>query len=127
MTLDGDGDDWQDNGSQVIAESHGPVQEVRAFHDEQSLWLRLVLDDENVLERGHDHRRSRPARRAATKGFPACRASIPRPMSRSSSGPGTQAELRQAAWWEPTRIRYGLGFGFSTSIRPTTSPAAASG
>jgi hypothetical protein len=27
-------------------------------------------------------------------------------------GPDDEAELLQAAWWEPTRIRYGLGSGY---------------
>src|SRR5207253_2925892 len=44
VVLDGKDDEWGSNGSEKIAESDGPVREVRAVKDEQYLYLLLRLD-----------------------------------------------------------------------------------
>ena len=48
VVIDGDRDEWGDNGSQVIYESRGSVREVRAVKDEAYLYLGIVTDDENA-------------------------------------------------------------------------------
>jgi hypothetical protein len=45
VVVDGDGSEWEDNGSQVILENATGLREVRAVKDEGYLYLRLVLDD----------------------------------------------------------------------------------
>ncbi len=111
VTLDGDGGEWEDNGSQVIAESLGPVREVRAIKDEQSLSLRLVLDDEDVLDEGTIVV-GLDLRQGGNQGLPGLDGVYPEADVALVLGPGEQAKLRQAAWWEPTRLYYGVGRGF---------------
>ncbi len=111
VTLDGDGGEWEDNGSQVIAEALGPVREVRAIKDEQSLSLRLVLDDEDVLDDGTIVV-GLDVRPGGNRGLPDLEGVYPEADVALVLGPGEAAKLWQAAWWEPTRIRYGLGFGY---------------
>jgi hypothetical protein len=111
VVLDGEGDEWEDNGSQVIAESRGQVREVRAAKDEQYLYLRLLLDqDESWREHpvtvGLD---VRPGGNAALPGHDGV---YPEADVAVVVGPADKAEIFQAAWWEPTRIQYGLGRGF---------------
>jgi hypothetical protein len=110
VVLDGDDDEWESNGSQVIAESTGPVREVRAVKDEQSLYLRLRLDadeswKEDPITVGLD------VRPGGNKGLPGHVGVFEEADAAVVVGP-EDAQLLQAAWWEPTRIRYGLGFGY---------------
>ena len=111
VTLDGDGSEWEENGSQVIAESRGPVREVRAVGDAQSLWLRLVLDDEDVLEDG-TITVGLDVRPGENVGLPELEGTYPEADVALQLGPGETAKLWQAAWWEPTRIQYGLGLDY---------------
>ncbi len=48
VIIDGDGGEWETNGSQVILEEADALREVRAIKDEAYLYLRLVLDDPAV-------------------------------------------------------------------------------
>jgi hypothetical protein len=110
VVLDGQDTEWEANGSQVIAESGGAVREVRAMKDEQYLYLRLRLDEAESW-------RERPVtvgldvRPGENRGLPHHPDVFPEADVAVVIGP-EQAELLQAAWWEPTRIRYGLGRGF---------------
>jgi hypothetical protein len=110
VSLDGKDDEWETNGSQVIAESRGPVREVRAVKDEQFLYLRLRLDEDESW-------RQQPVtvgldvRPGANRGLPGHPGVFPEADVAVVVGP-EDAELLQAAWWEPTRIRYGLGSGY---------------
>jgi len=111
VVLDGRDDEWDDNGSQVIAESGGEVREVRAVKDEQYLYLLLRLDeDENwkdsPLTVGLD------VRDGANKGLPGHDGVYPQADVAVKVGPDDRAEVLQAAWWEPTRVQYGLGRGY---------------
>ena len=45
VDLDGEDDEWADNGSQVLWEGDESLREVRATHDEAYLYLRLRFDD----------------------------------------------------------------------------------
>ncbi len=49
VLVDGDGAEWETNGSQVIYEGRGALREVRAAKDEAYLHLRLVLHDASAL------------------------------------------------------------------------------
>jgi hypothetical protein len=111
VTLDGDGSEWEDNGSHVIAQSMGPMREVRAVHDQQSLSLRLVLDDEAVLQDG-EIVVGLDVRPGNNRGLPGLEGTYPEADVALELGPAEVAKLWQAAWWEPTRIRYGLGFDY---------------
>jgi hypothetical protein len=111
VVLDGNDDEWAENGSQVIAESEEEVREVRAVKDEQYLYLLLVLDEAESW-------RDRPitvgldVREGANAGLPGHEELYPEADVAVKVGPDDRAEVLQAAWWEPTRIQYGLGRGF---------------
>jgi hypothetical protein len=107
VVLDGDDAEWATNGSLVIAESRGAVREVRAVKDEQYFYLRLRLDQEESWREapitvGLD------VREGGNRGLPDRPGVFPEADVALVIGP-EKAELLQAAWWEPTRIRYGLG------------------
>jgi hypothetical protein len=123
VTLDGDGSEWEDNGSHVIAESAGPVREVRAVSDAQSLWLRLVLDDEAVLDEGKVVV-GLDVRPGENRGLPGLPGTCPEADVALELGPGEVAKLSQAAWWEPTRIRYGEGLGYMDVDPPDLEPGS---
>ena len=80
----------------------------------------VLADDESWREHpitiGIDVRAGREPRPARPT-----RACSREPTSRWSSAPRT-AELLQAAWWEPTRIRYGLGSGYIDVDRADMEP-----
>ena len=110
VVLDGSDDEWEDNGSEVIADSDGVVREVRAVKDEQYLYLRLRLAGEeswreDPITIGID------VREGSNAGLPGHPGVFPEADVALVIGP-EEAELLQAAWWEPTRIRYGLGYEY---------------
>jgi hypothetical protein len=109
VVVDGKDDEWDSNGSQVIAESRGPVQEARAVKDEQYLSLRLRLDQAESW-REHPITIGLDIRPGANGGLPQHPGVFRSADVALVVGPA-HAELFQAAWWEPTRIRYGLGYG----------------
>jgi hypothetical protein len=110
VVLDGRDTEWETNGSQVIAESRGPVREVRAVKDEQYLYLRLLLDQAESW-REHPVTVGVDVRPGENGGLPDDPGVFPEADVAVVVGP-EEAELLQAAWWEPTRIQYGLGRGF---------------
>lgn len=120
VTLDGDGSEWDasailadlgldhSNGSEVIGSSDGPVRQVRAIKDEAYLYLRLLLADESVLSDGRivigfD------VREGGNGGLPGLPGVMPNADVAVELGPGQTGRIMQAAWWEPTRILYGVG------------------
>ena len=111
VVLDGKDDEWGENGSQVIAESNGPVREVGAVKDEQYLYLRLRLDQSESW-REHPITVGLDLRPGSNRGLPNHPGAFPNADAALVVGP-EHAELFQAAWWEPTRVRYGpLGLGY---------------
>ena len=85
--------------------------------DEQYLYLRLRLDEaeswrERPMTVGLD------VRPGENRGLPGHPGVFPEADVALVVGPEDEAELLQAAWWEPTRIRYGLGRGY-IDVDPT--------
>jgi hypothetical protein len=109
--LDGSDREWDDNGSQVIAEAQGAVREVRAVKDERALYLRLRLDEDESW-RDHPITVGIDVRPGENRGLPGHEGVDPQADVAVVVGPDDEAELLQAAWWEPTRVRYGLGHGY---------------
>lgn len=50
VVVDGQGAEWDGNGSQVIYEARTGIREVRALSDEAYLYARIVLEDPGALE-----------------------------------------------------------------------------
>jgi hypothetical protein len=99
------------NGNQVIAESRGPVREVRAVKDEEYLYLRLRLDPSESW-RDHPITIGLDTRPRGNRGSPNQPGVFPSADVALVVGPD-RAQLFQAAWWEPTRLLYGpLGLGY---------------
>jgi hypothetical protein len=105
VVLDGKDDEWSTNGSQVIAESRGPVREVRAVKDAEYLYLRLRLDKSESW-REHPITIGLDTRPGGNRGLPGHPGVFPAADVALVVGPD-HAQLYQAAWWEPTRILYG--------------------
>jgi hypothetical protein len=123
VVLDGRGDEWETNGSQVIAEAQGAVREVRAVRDEQSLYVRLRLDEPDSW-REHPITLGLDVRPGENRGLPGQPGVFPEADVALVIGPEDEAELLQAAWWEPTRVRYGLGFGYVEVDRAEMQPGS---
>jgi hypothetical protein len=111
VVLDGKDDEWDKNGSRVIGTSPGPVREVRAVKDEGYLYLLLRLDQPESW-RGHPVTIGLDTRPGGNRGLPNQPGVFPDADAALVVGPD-RAQLFQAAWWEPTRVRYGpLGLGY---------------
>ena len=108
VRLDGDGSEWEHNGSQVIATSDRSVREVRAVNDEAYLYLRLRLADESVLTNGRIVV-GLDVRDGGNRGLPGLPGVMPSADVAVELGPGRTGRFLQAGWSEPTRIYYGLG------------------
>ena len=111
VTLDGKDGEWTKNRSQVIAESRGPVREVRAVKDEEYLYLRLRLDKPLSWQKapvtiGFD------VQPGGNRGLPGLKGYDPAAEVAITIGPGSTARLRQAAWIDPVLFQYGLHFGY---------------
>jgi hypothetical protein len=107
----------------VIAESRGPVREVRALKDEQYLYLRLRLD-ESESWREHPITIGLDIRPGGNRGLPNHPGVFPSADAALVVGPD-DAQLFQAAWWEPTRVRYGpLGRGYLDVNRADLEPGS---
>ena len=109
--LDGNDEEWQTNGSQVIAESRGPVSEVRAAKDEEFLYLRVRFAEPDAWEKqpvkiGFD------VRPGENGGIPETNGAFPGADVVVTVGPGDQARIFQAAWIDPISVRWGLRFGY---------------
>ena len=121
VILDGKDDEWDTNGSELISESDGPVREVRAVKDEQYLYLCLRLDRseswrEDPITIGLD---TRPG---GNRGLPDHPGVFPSADAALVIG-RDDAQLFQAAWWEPTRLQYGpLGGGYIEGDRTDLEP-----
>jgi hypothetical protein len=109
VVLDGEDGEWDSNDSEKIAESDGPVREVRAVKDEQSLYLLLRLDQAESW-RAHPITVGLDIRPGGNRGLPDHPGVDANADAALVVGPAA-AQLFQAAWWEPTRIQYGLGLG----------------
>ncbi|WP_354699101.1 hypothetical protein DSM112329_04808 [Paraconexibacter sp. AEG42_29] len=105
--LDGDDADWTASTSQSIAESRGPVAEVRAAHDAEYLWLRIRLRDEDAWK-------DAPVRIGlgisgkGNRGLPGTGGADPLADHAVTVGPGDRATLLQAAWLDPLPWLYGI-------------------
>ncbi|MDX6646117.1 MAG: hypothetical protein QOK40_1844 [Miltoncostaeaceae bacterium] len=114
--IDGRDDEWQRNGSRVIARSRGALREVRAAHDEEYLYLLLRLARPvgwaaGTLTIGLD------VRPGGNRGLPGRPGVAPRSDVAVTVGPGRRARLVLAASTDPLLFQYGLANPF-LPVRP---------
>lgn len=106
VVVDGKAAEWERPGhSPVTAETNGPVREVRVTHDEEFLYLRLMLDKPygaTPVTVGLD---VRPGENAGLPGLPSVMPGADVALSLDTK---RHAILRQAAWTDPIGYLYGL-------------------
>lgn len=111
VTLDGKATEWTRNGSQVIAESRGPVSVVRALKDEGYLYIMIRLKSATAwtkkrLTVGFD------VRPGDNRGLPGLPGVDPQADVALTVGPGAHAHLYQAAWTDPIAFQYGMHYHY---------------
>ncbi len=107
VVIDGDGDEWLDNGSQVILESETGIRQVRALKDEGYLYLRLFVDgtyawDTTPVTLGFD------VLAGGTDGLPGYPDALDGSDYAITVGPGAEAQVWVRASNDQFAIRYGL-------------------
>jgi hypothetical protein len=122
MTLDGQDGDWQRSNSQMLVESRGPVQELRATHDEEYLWLRLRLQRPDVWQKtpitlGFD------VRPGGNRGLPGTSIDPDADVA-LTIGPGNRAHIVEAASIDPAAYLYGLRDGYLKVDRAALQPGS---
>ncbi len=122
MTLDGEDGDWQRSNSQMLVESRGPVQELRATHDEEYLWLRLRLRtplswQKQPITLGFD------VRPGGNKGLPGTTLDPDADVA-LTIGPGNQAHVVDAASSDPAAFLYGIHDGYLPVDRASLQPGS---
>lgn len=111
VTLDGNDGEWTHNGSQVIAESRGPVREVRAVKDPEYLYLRLRLDKPSSWQKtpitiGFN------VQPGGNRGLPGLHGFDPKAEVAITLGPGDNANIEEAAWIDPVLFQYAVAYPF---------------
>jgi hypothetical protein len=117
VTIDGRGDEWLDNGSQVIQESRGSLREVRAVKDEGYLYLRLILDDPSLWQRqaitlGID---VLPGGNGGLPGLPYVDAGADYAVV---LGPGRQGSALVSSHDDPFWVTYGVAQKYLDQVKP---------
>jgi hypothetical protein len=121
--LDGRDGDWTGASSQAIAETSGPVAEVRATHDEQYLWLRLKLTEDRAWEKA-PIRIGFATQPVGNGGLPGTRGADPAADHGIVIGPGDKATLLQAAWLDPLPWLYGITHDYVEFDAPAMRPGS---
>ena len=108
VVIDGDGDEWLDNGSQVILESESGVRQVRALKDEGYLYVRLFVDgtyawDTTPVTLGFD------VLAGGSDGLPGYPDAPDGSDYAITVGPGADAQVWVRASNDQFAIRYGSG------------------
>ncbi|MBK5231792.1 MAG: hypothetical protein JJE13_02265 [Thermoleophilia bacterium] len=109
--LDGDDKDWSVESSQVIAESRGPVSQVRASHDAEYLWLKIGFE-ENEPWMSEPVFVGLSVSGEGNRGLPGREGVDPAADHGVVVGPGQMATLLQASWLDPLPWLYGIKFDY---------------
>ncbi len=107
VVLDGKDNEWTKSQSQVILESKGSISEVRATHDEESLYLRIRFAKPNAW--------MNEEMAVGLKLFPEGNRGLPGRLGVSPEsnvavlvGPGNKASLRISSWADPVQFEFGV-------------------
>jgi hypothetical protein len=109
VVLDGKDKEWTRGQSQVILEAKGPVAEVRATHDEESLYLRIRFADPKVQPWATEELAvGLQVYPEPNKGLPGRPGVSPESNVAILVGPGNVAKLRIASWTDPVAFEFGV-------------------
>ncbi len=109
VVIDGKDNEWTREQSQVILEAKGPVAEVRATHDEESMYLRIRFADPKAQPWATEELA------VGLQVYPEPNKGLPgRPGVSTESnvailiGPGNTAKLRIASWTDTVAFEFGI-------------------
>jgi hypothetical protein len=109
VVLDGKDNEWTREQSQVILEAKGPVAEVRATHDEESLYLRIRFADLKVQPWAKEELAvGLQVFAEPNLGLPGRPGVSPESNVALLVGPGNVAKLRIASWTDPVAFEFGV-------------------
>jgi hypothetical protein len=109
VVLDGKDNEWTREQSQVVLESSGPVAEVRATHDEESLYLRIRFVDAKAQPWDKEELAvGLQVFPEPNKGLPGRPGVSPESNVAVLIGPGNVAKLRIASWMDPVAFEFGV-------------------
>ncbi len=107
VVLDGKDNEWTVQHSRVISESRGAVREIRATHDEESLYLRLKFEKDSPWT-NQEIAIGLDLHPEANGGLPGRPGVLPEADVALLIGPGNTAKLRQATWIDPLPFAMGV-------------------
>lgn len=105
--IDGDGAEWEKNGSQVVFESREAIREIRAHRDESYLYLRIITDVEEAW-RYEEVTVGLDVLPGGSGGLPDLEGVAPESDYSVVLGPGETGQVWVKASNDPYAIRYGL-------------------
>lgn len=112
--LDGSGDEWTENESQVVWEDSGAVREIRFTHDPQYLSLKIVCDSDEDCE---SLRLGLDLRPGENKQLPDLPGAFPE-ADVAIEIDGEQAMIKQAAWTDVLAFQYGTARKYLKDVDP---------
>lgn len=109
VVLDGKDNEWTRKQSQIILESKGPVSQVRATHDEESLYLRIRFANPKAQPWATEELAvGLQVFPEPNKGLPGRPGVSPESNVAVLVGPGNVAKLRIASWTDPVAFEFGV-------------------
>jgi hypothetical protein len=109
VVLDGKDNEWTREQSQVILEAKGPVAQVRATHDEESLYLRIRFANPKAQPWATEELAvGLQVYPEPNKGLPGRPGVSPESNVAILVGPGNVAKLRIASWTDPVAFEFGV-------------------
>ena len=107
VVLDGNDNEWTDKQSKVIAKAAGPITEVRATHDEESLYLRVKFAKDYAWT-SQEIGVGLDLHPEGNGGLPGRPGALPDADVAVLVGPGNTAKLRIATWMDPLPFEMGV-------------------
>jgi hypothetical protein len=111
VVLDGHDNEWNDKQSKVIGKSTGAITEVRATHDEESLYLRVKFAksfDATSAWTNQEIGIGLDLHPEGNGGLPGRPGVLPESDVALLIGPGNTAKLRVATWMNPVPFEMGV-------------------
>jgi hypothetical protein len=125
VVLDGNDNEWTVQNSRVISESKGPIREIRATHDEESLYLRLKFD-KNSPWTNQEIAIGLDLHPESNGGLPGRPGVLPEADVALLIGPGNKANLRHATWMDPVPFEMGVAEKYMPVVAKDLVPGSGS-
>lgn len=123
VVLDGNDNEWNDKQSKVISKGSGAITEVRATHDEESLYLRVKFAKDNVWA-NQEIGVGLDLHPEGNLGLPGRPGVLPESEVALLIGPGNTAKLRKATWLDPVVFEMGVATKYMTVVASDLVPGS---